>query len=211
MNKLKYLANSILCLIIFFCLGWSLENMANAATTTTILSVARGGTGAKTFASEQALMGNGENPITTKPIDNISAQNSANLLTSGAAFNNAGVQTLNRNEILTITDSFHMNWTSTHPSVKRVGNIMIIMGPFYVKTAVPEMIDTPIFTIKAGYRPHNFISATCSNNFYGVLQSGTPPRLDCGTSKDGIVRVQSNVTLTVGTYINLNFIYPIYN
>ncbi|MDR3116531.1 MAG: hypothetical protein LBT91_01640, partial [Bifidobacteriaceae bacterium] len=55
-----------------------------AASSSTILPISRGGTGANTFASGQALIGAGSNSLTTKAIDTVPTDGSANLITSGA-------------------------------------------------------------------------------------------------------------------------------
>ena len=48
------------------------------------LPVSRGGTGATTFNSGCALIGNGTGAVTTKKIDTTVTANSSNLITSGA-------------------------------------------------------------------------------------------------------------------------------
>ncbi|MDR3116230.1 MAG: hypothetical protein LBT91_00070 [Bifidobacteriaceae bacterium] len=68
-----------------------------AASSNTVLSVARGGTGANTFASNQALIGNGNSAFQTKPIDSVPQTNSNNLITSGALANIATAVTIPQN------------------------------------------------------------------------------------------------------------------
>lgn len=64
------------------------SNVAASDITSGTLGVARGGTGASTFASGQALIGAGTGAITTKAIDTTSGgtNNSNSLITSGAVY-----------------------------------------------------------------------------------------------------------------------------
>ncbi|MDR3116353.1 MAG: hypothetical protein LBT91_00720 [Bifidobacteriaceae bacterium] len=76
----------ILLLIIFPSLTY-IGGFAYASDSNSFLPIARGGMGANTFASEQALIGNGTQTIQTKAIDTNPAANSTNLITSGAVQN----------------------------------------------------------------------------------------------------------------------------
>ncbi|MDR3127900.1 MAG: hypothetical protein LBT99_01040 [Bifidobacteriaceae bacterium] len=74
---------SIFLLVVLGFINGSLAQV-NAASSSTVLPVAKGGTGANTLSSGQALIGNGANNLQTKPIDTSPQSNSNNLITSGA-------------------------------------------------------------------------------------------------------------------------------
>jgi hypothetical protein len=59
-------------------------SQVNAASSSTVLPIAKGGTGTNTLSAGQALIGNGANSLQTKPIDTSPQSNSTNLITSGA-------------------------------------------------------------------------------------------------------------------------------
>jgi hypothetical protein len=67
-----------------FLVGFEVKQNANAVRSNSMLPVAKGGTGANTFASGGALIGNGTNPFTSRGIDESPASGSNNLITSGA-------------------------------------------------------------------------------------------------------------------------------
>ncbi|MDR2799017.1 MAG: hypothetical protein LBB07_00110 [Bifidobacteriaceae bacterium] len=70
---------------ISFTAGVDLTQSANSAGSSSALPVSKGGTGATTFASGQALIGNGAGALTTRGIDATPNADSENLITSGAA------------------------------------------------------------------------------------------------------------------------------
>jgi hypothetical protein len=195
-------------LLICFILGLNTGNLTNAASSSSVLSVAKGGTGANTLSSGQALIGNGANNIQTKAIDASPQANSTNLITSGAAFSNTGLQNLNKADILTTSEYFDMNFTTQNPSVRKVGNIMVISGPFKVIKKVPTNAKITIFTIKSGFHPFPYTAVSCSNNFYGAMHAGTvPPVLDCVCNGPTLAVQASSNGLDINTYVDLNFIY----
>ncbi|MDR3116862.1 MAG: hypothetical protein LBT91_03430 [Bifidobacteriaceae bacterium] len=90
-----------------FISGFSINSYA--ASSSTVLPIARGGTGANEFASGHALIGNDSNSLTTKAIDTTPTVNSSNLITSGAVktvSNNADIGKGIKNQyfITTVSD-----------------------------------------------------------------------------------------------------------
>ncbi|MDR3116579.1 MAG: hypothetical protein LBT91_01920 [Bifidobacteriaceae bacterium] len=81
-RKLGVLGIIFLLCTTTFISGYNINSYA--ASSSTVLPISRGGTGADEFASGQALIGNGSNSLTTKAIDVAPTNNSANLITSGA-------------------------------------------------------------------------------------------------------------------------------
>ncbi|MDR3128047.1 MAG: hypothetical protein LBT99_01795 [Bifidobacteriaceae bacterium] len=61
-------------------------NFANAASSSTVLPVVKGGTGLNYFPPDQVLMGNGENTLIGKTVSNTVTSGSDNILTSGGAY-----------------------------------------------------------------------------------------------------------------------------
>jgi hypothetical protein len=62
----------------------------NAATSSTVLPVAKGGTGLNYFPPDQVLMGNGENTLIGKTVSNSVTSESDDILTSGGAYSKYG-------------------------------------------------------------------------------------------------------------------------
>ncbi|MDR3127836.1 MAG: hypothetical protein LBT99_00700 [Bifidobacteriaceae bacterium] len=62
---------AVFCLFLFGVVAFVSGNLSqvNAASSSTVLPVVKGGTGANTLSSGQALIGNGANSLQTKPID----------------------------------------------------------------------------------------------------------------------------------------------
>ncbi|MDR3128567.1 MAG: hypothetical protein LBT99_04540 [Bifidobacteriaceae bacterium] len=205
--NLQTVGKLLTSLLICFVLGLNVGNLANAASSSTILSIAKGGTGTKRISGKGVIWMNSGLvgiSISDKLVD---SYQSLTFLTSNALFKAIGLQNLNKANILTTSGYFDMNYTTSSPRVKQVGNIMVIEGPFKVLKDIPSYTRIDMLTIKSGFRPHDYIPVTCSNNFFGVTHAGEyPPTLDCAYT-GGIVAVQSNLAIKAGTYIDLNFIY----
>jgi hypothetical protein len=70
--------------VVSFTAGVDLNKKASTASSASVLPVNKGGTGANTFASGQALIGNGAGALTTRGIDASPSPGSNNLITSNA-------------------------------------------------------------------------------------------------------------------------------
>ncbi|MDR2799459.1 MAG: hypothetical protein LBB07_02435 [Bifidobacteriaceae bacterium] len=83
LNKIGTVAAVLILCCISFTAGVDLTQSANSAGSNSALPVGKGGTGANTFASGQALIGNGAGALTTRGIDASPSPSSTNLITSG--------------------------------------------------------------------------------------------------------------------------------
>ncbi|MDR2748780.1 MAG: hypothetical protein LBB10_02680 [Bifidobacteriaceae bacterium] len=172
------------------------------------LPVSRGGTGASGLSNNSVFIGNGINPITPRPWTNDVTSGSNAIITSGAVTSKIGNAVFSKYDILTPSGYFHMEWGgASNPMVRRVGDIMVISGPFAVQVQIPQSTagnpGVEIFSIRSDLRPPENMAVSCSNNFFGVMETAG---VSC-TYSDGKVWVQTNKAIPTGRYIDLNFIY----
>ncbi|MDR3127902.1 MAG: hypothetical protein LBT99_01050, partial [Bifidobacteriaceae bacterium] len=83
---------AFLCLFLFGVVTFISGNLSqvNAATSSTVLPVAKGGTELNYFPPNQVLMGNGENTLIGKTVSNTVTSGSDDILTSGGAYSKYG-------------------------------------------------------------------------------------------------------------------------
>jgi hypothetical protein len=84
LQRVGIVLSVIILSVISFVSGVNITQNANSTSSSSILPISKGGTGKSSFTSEQVLIGNGANPLTSRAIDASPSAGSNNLITSSA-------------------------------------------------------------------------------------------------------------------------------
>ncbi|MDR3116818.1 MAG: hypothetical protein LBT91_03195 [Bifidobacteriaceae bacterium] len=186
---------------------------ANAKDINNVLSVAKGGTGQNHFNVSSILLGNAKNSLNSTNIDNSLISSSNNLASSQAIWNssNPPLELLERSEVLEFGAKFTAwdggDGKTINPFVVKQGNLIFIGGAFKAKEEIPADTIQTILTLKSPYLSGAPIGVSCSNNFFGNMQT---PRVQCATPNTGnTVRIKTEGLITTPKFIDLSYYYLI--
>ncbi|MDR3128504.1 MAG: hypothetical protein LBT99_04210 [Bifidobacteriaceae bacterium] len=192
-NKLSFKKlGAIFCLFLFGIVTFISGNLSqvNAATSSTVLPIAKGGTGVNSLSSGQALIGNGANSLQTKPIDTSPQSNSNNLITSG------GVKSVSNNaDLAKGNDNIYFVNTTNNDQEQ----VVYLIGPIAsLSAASPEYTNfsAQVTLLRIGGKT----STAINSNYYVTMTSAYLTSLTSASinllGKSGFNRTLSTVSFT---------------
>jgi hypothetical protein len=167
-----------------------------------ILSSDKGGTGLNYFSPSKVFTTDANKNIVFSGIDSAPVKDSLNFITSGTIFSFNARRDLTWANVLTL----ETNFTGGHADqvARAWGPFVVFEGPIKNTIVLEPGVNYLVGTFNAGYRPYQFIGATCSNNHVG--SPGGIGRIDCGVNGSNQLRVQANQTYPIG-WIDINLVF----
>ncbi|MDR2748779.1 MAG: hypothetical protein LBB10_02675 [Bifidobacteriaceae bacterium] len=168
-----------------------------------ILSPDKGGTGINYLLANSVLTTNDNGLITFRGVDTAPVKDSLNFITSGAVYSANARSNLSWATVLTLTTDF----TGGHADqgARSWGPFIVFEGPIKSVIALTAGTNYLVGTFNVGYRPYQYIGATCSNNHVG--SPGGVGRIDCGVNGSNQLRVQTDASIPANSWIDINLVF----
>ncbi|MDR3116819.1 MAG: hypothetical protein LBT91_03200 [Bifidobacteriaceae bacterium] len=178
----------------------------NAADSSTVLPITRGGTAKSNFTSNNALIYK-NNQIGVLPIDTYPTQNSQNLITSGGANTFFQKSSQTPASAINFTAEFP---TLIYPKVAKYGGLAVIAGAIHVRTEILPNTTYEVGTLQPGWKSasHHSMAIPCNGNFTNADFNQLAGYISCVLVRNTLfMRSTEYTSLDTSRYFLLNLIY----